>query len=462
VEDYRQEGGNAAVEIAGSFTASLATGCNTIVDQLYVNRWYHDTGSIATAQFSSANVQIGGRGQLGRCYVANGYGRGSGDIGVEIDCPREAVVENVVIEDSFNSALYFGNYTPPGNVSENRFTARNVVHRKITTASATSRLLNGFVNGTVNVPCGDIVLDNCTAEQHTPEATTSTGSMVALSDTSSAGFRSLKMIDCLLVSDSINSGSSVTCVPVSLTSRGTTCRVTVRNLRMELAGTITGGSSFIVRSFQFGSGTFVMDIDGFSYDNTISGNQTNLQTVFGLAISGSATTLQGFIRNLVITSATDTTLTAATIRGIAYLTIPSGRYIEFQNCDVTLAKSAGEFLYVSDTASQTRVFQKNCSYHTTNGQPAPTALTGLTTATGKVLGSNWPAIVQFAQATGSGITAIDVSTNGGTTYTNLLTQASGAMPSGADITVGPLRSDSLVKVTFSTAQPTITLIPANL
>lgn len=82
-------------------------------------------------------------------------------------------------------------------------------------------------------------------------------------------------------------------------------------------------------------------------------------------------------------------------------------------------------------------------------------------ATGKTLGTFWDAVVQFVQGSGTAITAIDVSTNGGTTYTNLLTQASAALPAGFDQTIGPLRSDSLIKVTFTGTQPTINLYPAN-
>jgi hypothetical protein len=73
-----------------------------------------------------------------------------------------------------------------------------------------------------------------------------------------------------------------------------------------------------------------------------------------------------------------------------------------------------------------------------------------------------PCIVQFVQGSGSGITAIDFSTNGGTTYTNLLTQAAGAMPAGADMVLGPVLPETLIKATFTTTQPTISLVPVGL
>ena len=460
VEDYRQEGGNSGIEITGSFTGSLATGCNTFVNNIFVNRWYHDTGAIAVARFASSNVQIGGSGQLGRVYVGKGYGRGSGDIGVEIDCPREAVIEDVVIEDAFNSALYFVNYTQPAFVGENRWTARNVVNRKISTASATNRLLNAATKTTNVVALGDIYLLNCTAEQHTAEAASTTGWAVAINDDASIGCRSMTISDCLFVSDSINTGVGVTMLAVSFASATTTCRVTMRNVRIALTGAVTGGVTLILRAVQFTTGVFVFLIDGLSVDNQITGNATNAMTTLAIATSGSTTTADGTVRNMRLT-ASDTTVAGVTVRGTGYLTIPTGKQIMIADSDLVQAKAGSEVVLVSDTAIQTRVFQRNLAYHTTNGQPAPTTLTGLVTATGKVFGTGWPALVQFVQGSGTAITAIDISTNGGTTYTNVLTQASGAMPAGQDIIVGPVRGDSLVKVTFTTTQPTINLIPAN-
>jgi hypothetical protein len=49
----------------------------------------------------------------------------------------------------------------------------------------------------------------------------------------------------------------------------------------------------------------------------------------------------------------------------------------------------------------------------------------------------------------SSITAIDYNTNAGTTYTNFLTQASGALPAGFDQSLGPLTTDTLIKATFT-------------
>jgi hypothetical protein len=94
--------------------------------------------------------------------------------------------------------------------------------------------------------------------------------------------------------------------------------------------------------------------------------------------------------------------------------------------------------------------------------PAPTTLTGLVTATGKALSANaYDQFVTFVQGSGAGITAIDYSTNGGTTYTNFLTQTSAALPAGFDQTLGPLPPHALIKVTFATTQPTINIVPAN-
>lgn len=458
IEDYRQEGGNAAIEIAGTATGALATGCNTFVDNIIVNRWYHDLGSVQSSGFASSNVQIGGRGQLGSCYVGNGYGRGSGDIAIEIDCPRSATVENVVIEDSFQSGLYFGNYTSPANTSENTFVARNVVHRKVASTSAASRLLNIFVNGTVNIPCGQVELNNCKCYQHTAEAASVPGWAVNIGDTASAGLEKLTIRDCHFTSDAISTSSNFSRSAISCSSRGTTCAVVIDNVWVKQVGTVSA-NTLTDAALSFGNGSFVVRVDGLFVDSTLTGNAASAMQAVNLAASGSTTTIKGTFKNVNILNLTGGASNRGfVVRGTGFLTIPAGQIIAIENCDLRGATSGNEILMVNDTAIQTAVVARTNAWTTV---PAPTTLTGLVTATGKALGTKFDCIAVFTPGSGAGITAIDVSTNGGTTYTNVLTQASAAMPAGLPLKIGPVPASVLIKVTFATTQPTINLIPVN-
>jgi hypothetical protein len=196
-------------------------------------------------------------------------------------------------------------------------------------------------------------------------------------------------------------------------------------------------------------------IDGVVTDITVAGTSTGNIRALAYGIGGT-NTLTGGIRNLHPLNGSSSSNKGVFIGGTTNLTISSALLIS--DCDFSALGTNPVEISYSGTSNAAKVRAWNNAYHT---KPAPTALTGLTTSVGATLATGYDCLISFTQGSGAGITAIDYSTNGGTNYTNLLTQTSGALPAGPDITVGPLPSDALIKVTFATAQPTINLVPVN-
>jgi hypothetical protein len=179
-----------------------------------------------------------------------------------------------------------------------------------------------------------------------------------------------------------------------------------------------------------------------------------------LAENAYAMTLRGTIRRVVITAFTgaDTAPVGIYVFGTSFLTLNTP--LNITQCDFSkFPVGCAEIQYDASGASNAPSVRVGSTAWRTS--PVPTTLTGLVTATGKTLGTGWPAIASFVQGSGTAITALDFSTDGGSHYTNFLTQASSALPIGFDQSIGPLTSDALIKVTFTGTQPTINLVPVN-
>jgi hypothetical protein len=140
-------------------------------------------------------------------------------------------------------------------------------------------------------------------------------------------------------------------------------------------------------------------------------------------------------------------------------TINASHRHNWRNLDFSQLPSGGKEISIITATDAAYIRTDQVTYKNSDVRATPSALTGLTTVVGKQIGTPYQVMAAFTQGSGSGITLIELSTDGGTTYTTVLSQSSGAMPVGADLMVGPLWGDALIRVTFSTTQPTITLVP---
>jgi hypothetical protein len=131
IENLRVNGCIQAATIIG-FKSGTWTGEPDIWgDDIFVDGWYHHLGSAATGFAASSHVHIGGRMQVGRVYVGNGYGFGSRDVGVEINQHQDATVENVVCEEYNGFSVLLTNHRPVRRLRDQHAVVRNVAGRHL-------------------------------------------------------------------------------------------------------------------------------------------------------------------------------------------------------------------------------------------------------------------------------------------------------------------------------------------
>jgi len=452
-ENVRIEGGNAGIGV-GSASSTAITSC----DRVTFRSCYHDTGTVPTASFSSSNYQIGGYASSGQAVIEACYGANSGDVGVEIDNAISASVRDCEIIDSWNAGLFLCNFTAAPGQSV-RFL--DCLTKKVNIGAAATSA-NGIRLGgnAADNKIGSVTIQGC---EHVNTS------------------QSLVQGDALSVSETHPTGGYE--------------RIILRNCKAYIAGfnqdvtTITNAWAYVIGA---PSGTSLIDeIDGLYAEYSIVRGGGSTQALFygTLAFTGTGTfshKIQGVSGSSAQTNEVSTSAqlvcmnisggTNATHRGELRLIGPvygsangqigvrfqSGQtyqHLDISECDLSNAAGGNEFSF--PTATDKGLVHIRGTRYRNGTPPVPTNFTGLVTATGKRLDTGWDAFAIFTQGSGSAITAIDVSANTGTTYTNVLTQGSGAMPAGAALVVGPLTSDSLIKATFTTTQPTITLVPVN-
>lgn len=112
LDEWRMEGGLVGVDVGGESSKKVWSGeeqhsdlANVMIDELYVEDWYHSVGKEFTKGLASSSIQIGHFCIGGIFTVRNGFSEYAGDVGVEIDFVEKCVVENVTVKDSRNSCF---------------------------------------------------------------------------------------------------------------------------------------------------------------------------------------------------------------------------------------------------------------------------------------------------------------------------------------------------------------------
>jgi hypothetical protein len=464
IADIRATGGVQVVQVIGPKPAGGAN-CEVFHDNIVVERVTWDAGATPTGTNLASAIHIGSTGFGNRAVVRDCALTGATDVAVEVDGMQDALVENVEATDPWNASTLFGNFHNPPNVDGQVCTARNVKCRIVSAANA-SLIAFQVAMTTAPLPFGHAILDACELE-HNGNILGGGSAIVCGSNGTAGPCQRLTVRDFQIAATSITD-ATVGSKSINLIwiVPSTNCLVRIQGTRIKLAGSSTNGS-LNLRAMLIGGKTSTTPTVNFLVEDTqIDCNITGLTGTRAAWIwigGGSTATLGGTISGTqIINGVLGTTDTVVQVDGTGTLTI-NGRITISGGNHTAMPASAVDFTVDATQTALGRVVTTGNVWKT---KPAPVALTGLVTATGKILGAQaatvlWPAIVTFTQGSGSAITAIDYSTNGGTTYTNYLTQASAALPAGFDQSLGPLTPDALVKVTFTTTQPTVTLVPVN-
>lgn len=462
IRDVRMEGGNEGIFIGGSGIST--DGLNVYLDRVYIHDCWHSTMAEPQQFFGSANFQIGSRAWGDDAGVFNCYGFGSGDVGIEVDSLNNVYCWNNTMVDPWNVPFYFTNFHTPSRGSGQQITWDHCTG-VFTSGVAALNNARGFgIVESLSIPLGQVNILDGEVLDSAPSCATSAflGRAVYCvpNQLDRLVIRGFRVSSAGLVYNSAsNQAYSHFYISVN-NSNLPEYQLIMRDIECSMAytqastGVISYDAVFIAGGTTNGGGCrfLIDDLRWSAAGTTVSANSLRgIELNSGQNIGGR---IKGF-RCLSVTG--DTGPRGILIRGTGQPLVLTRVTVE--DCDFSGLQAGGAEILFTDATNKPFVEALRNAYKTA---PAPTTLTGLVTATGKQLATGWAkTMASFTQGSGTSITAIDYSTDGGAHYTNFLTQASGALPTGFSQALGPLPSSALLKVTFTGTQPTINLAPVD-
>lgn len=431
-EDIEMLGGNAGIEVLG--TGVSAVGLNVFIDNITVQRWRHDMLAVQSTSFGSSHVQIGSRGFGGRCVVRDGWGRFSGDVGIEVDSLTDVLVENCVMENSYTSAFFFTNYNYPNDpgigaptssnttLEAQRLTCNNC--RAVRTSTAPTR---GFrCNMNLSVSLGTLILRNCAWRRTTAPTDGGAGEAILFNapmvEARTEGFNAC------LTGVNVDVGAiSAVCSLISVQTTGPKV-LRMRDTSLDFTGTNASSNSQTIRGIDIGGGTALdttLEINGVSWNLTLTGWVGGAYALL-LGFAGVAT-LRGSVRNIRVTKTGSFTSASNGIlvgpsSGASHLTIPAGARINISDCDFNLMNAGTEVAF-SSPSNAAQVFLYRTEWRTNPKAPVtltPGTYSGGVSTTQYLEG--YPATISVSGGSG---TLIEASVDG-TTYFTVLSQSAAA------------------------------------
>lgn len=466
IENIDITGGNQGVVLYSSWDfSSPAFDVGFTWDRVTIRNIKHDIGSDPdnSGSLAYAHVQVGSDGHVGTLWVENIWGRGSRDVGIEIDNALDAHVRNVYMRNVHGAAITCTNFNAPANVHAQCYSIEDVTLVRdggvlASNACAVVALyansdnlgaqqpfgrlrcsgLKCFVDGTsmqdiVTAPLGGMLL----LATHTPDEILLENSFVYavnLQQTSASTQGKAIAVEVY------NPGSGVQ-----------KYKLTLRNLDAWIAGVNNAGATPALPIGYWVSSDCDLDMDncsaGFSFTTPGSGNQIGLAVSSG-SLGGSGGTVSGKIGRFRISGMNDPGGYGMTIGGTSALTIPGQLVIS--DCDFSGIPSGGHEVNFESTsnAAKVPVLGKN----TWIAMPKlPYTISAPASGTAQQYLQGWNATLAVTATT---ITAASVSADNTTFYSVFPTGVSGTLTAFSF----PVKNGQYFKVTY-TGTLTVNVVP---
>lgn len=337
LEDFDLTGGETGVYIgAGRLQTGAADAPNVFLTDITCRRGRHVL-PLPTGFLVSNNFIFGHRGRGGRLRVNDLYGYGCGDAGLEVDCWDDAVVEACTVEDAWNSCFYHTHYNASLTPSAQRITYRDC------TAKRTSFIPSAFTagvgqgygwyqsGGISSIAPAPTVLQRCSFIKTTPDLSVEGAALISYSS------RGIVLDD--FTSDesgvAYDTNSAASSAIHIRSSTGVTVPVTLRGLRVSVAGAKNTGTDrqWSAVRFQFGGYTLTLDDIAVTYNVSGSPGATTVRAIW-LGDDNVATVIKGSARKVRFLACTDSSAWLFAVGPLALTTFQPKMVIE--DCDVRL------------------------------------------------------------------------------------------------------------------------------
>ncbi|MBV9485821.1 MAG: hypothetical protein JO246_07150 [Frankiaceae bacterium] len=172
-------GGNNGITIGATTNANNQANC--LYDRVTFRNCRHNTGIIPTAFNNGTSWFIGSAAYGNECRVDSCYSWGAGDDGVEIDAPQHAIVQNCMVQDSYNCGYLAMNFHPPQDINNQKWIFENCEARSISFAAGRGAAGPGgsgaygssywIGSGVNSQPLGTVIMQNCSWYSKAPSLT---------------------------------------------------------------------------------------------------------------------------------------------------------------------------------------------------------------------------------------------------------------------------------------------------
>lgn len=437
LENVSVDGGDCVAFIGSnpSVTTPLHNHCNIWMDGITLRNVHHDRGT--DVGYHTNSFQIGGHSFGGTCRFEGCSSNTGDDCCFEVNGFQLAEFVGCTAFDPTNTGFFMPNFNDR-NEPQSQVVVFRDCHCYVTVQGNKAW---SFESETDTPAPGTVILDGCSYTLN--KATFS--SNYALWMPEAPGPRRIVLRDCSIsaIGWTVNATSTTTRSLFRFFNDALTdgpTQFVIDGLDVHIDGTNSGTAKLETRLFEgFLAG---LDFDWrnirFQGDITCTGGGTSTYILFWIGKGTDAVSISGLLdRFCWLTSTGD----SSPIVLYLYNAVTPG-LIEVNGCDWSRMSSHADRLACSETADRYAIRERDCIYVTA---PAPASISP---SGSPYTYTNGDFYDEFVVVSGGTVSAIELSTNAGTTFTNV----------GATAGSWLLRSGDQLKVTYSSA-PTMTKVP---
>lgn len=368
LEDIDAQGGAYGFQVCGTCTGNQA---NIRYDRVNFLDLKHDTLTTftSTPTGGGGNFFIGSAGFGGRCLIRDCEGKRSSDVGIELDAPTYADVEDTTIEDALQANFFCRNFQNPANANAQTIRFKDC-DAKIVTLNPSNLTFPavGFQIGHQTAPTptlGHAILEDCTFQS---AATNFHAAGQAI--TANAPVSRITLDGFTSINDAISDTPAANKVPSTFRLDPTTaCVIRARNVKARVAGTVVGAFTHTWRAFLLGGLNTLLDFDGIEIEQGVTGTTFAGQH---FSVGTSTAVVRGSIRRYSIPVFTGTNPAPTSIVIGATATLTADR-LGFEDCDFTNA--GAEFAYSVSPQNRDKLRLRNNRYATSTALDVASAAT---------------------------------------------------------------------------------------
>lgn len=337
-------GGNYGYQVVGAKTGANALGYNYTHEHITLTNFFHDTlfTYVSPPTSGAGNVQIGSQSIGGsNILVANGIGRRSGDVGIEMDQAQHAVIRDCTFTDSYNYEFFRTNFQAVPEIRTQRIVFERC-RAEILNIKPTSGAF-GWINNN-GLDLGDEVMRDCEVYYTLASPPTGVTGILLYCGSYSGGalisFRSLTIENCTFCAEGWSGTGNVylRSIAPAPCADGSTPKIIIRNVKTIFTGTESGGA--LTNEMWHINGTFNWDYDGGELTYNVAGATANTHRYVNFGTVGTSTMNNALTRKFRVRSFSgDTAPRMFLVNNTATLTI-NGE-CAFSDNDLTVMPAGG-------------------------------------------------------------------------------------------------------------------------